>query len=267
MELDNVTSVLNTFCEIEHAEPWDNVGLVVCPVEPSIVHKVLVCEDATPKVVQEAIDCSAELIVSYHPILFHPTKRLNPSCGPQVRAACLALCHNIAVYCPHTSLDVKHGGVTDWLAEKLATTEGAGSVEQPDGERQAAARVIRAKEGEFMDIELVGKALKEAAGEGGYVRIARGVGSDGHVKSVCVVVGSGGDVFKDLEADAYVTGEMQYHDVLAQVNKGKDVLLSEHSATERGYLKEVFVPKLRELLGNDVDVLLSSTDKEILRLL
>ena len=52
----------------ESAMDWDNVGHLVGDPEQE-VERILVALDITERVVQEAIDCGAQLIVSHHPVM------------------------------------------------------------------------------------------------------------------------------------------------------------------------------------------------------
>jgi putative NIF3 family GTP cyclohydrolase 1 type 2 len=63
----------------------------------------------------------------------------------------------------------------------------------------------------------------------------------------------GGSVFAGVVADLFVTGEMGHHQVLEICDRqNAHVLLTEHSNCERGYLRDVFVPLLKEkLTSND----------------
>lgn len=54
---------------------------------------------------------------------------------------------------------------------------------------------------------------------------------------------------------------MFHHDILDLIHKGGNVILTNHSDSERGYLKE-FSKKLTELLGNSVKVEISLKDKD-----
>lgn len=87
------------------------------------------------------------------------------------------------------------------------------------------------------------------------------------IRSVAVCAGSGGSVFKHrpLNADLYLTGEMSHHDVLDLTQNGSHVILCEHSNSERGFLK-VFQNKLQnEILFNKVQVLVSTVDRDPLK--
>ncbi|MEM7627107.1 MAG: Nif3-like dinuclear metal center hexameric protein [Planctomycetota bacterium] len=56
------------------------------------------------------------------------------------------------------------------------------------------------------------------------------------IKTVAVCPGAGGSLFEGVDADAYVTGEMQHHQVLDLVERGRVVVLLGHTASERPYL-------------------------------
>lgn len=69
------------------------------------------------------------------------------------------------------------------------------------------------------------------------VKLARA--GDGPVRRVGVCPGSGGsltDAAIDAGCDAFITGEMTHHEVLAANDAGLSVLLAGHTNTERGYL-------------------------------
>lgn len=69
---------------------------------------------------------------------------------------------------------------------------------------------------------------------------------------------------KGVEADLYITGEMLHHDILDAVHIGANVILTNHSDSERGFLK-VFGAKLSEQLGDSVKVSVSIADKDPLQ--
>lgn len=56
-------------------------------------------------------------------------------------------------------------------------------------------------------------------------------------------------------------GEMLHHDVLDAAQKGISVILTNHSDSERGYLR-VFKTHLQARLENQVQVIVSDTDKD-----
>ncbi|CAE1308573.1 NIF3-like protein 1 [Acanthosepion pharaonis] len=99
---------------IAFAEDWDNVGLLVEPSAPHNVSKMLLTNDLTPEVLDEALTIKANLILSYHPPVFSPLKRLCQSDWKQ-KIVVKAIENRIAIYSPHTSCDSLKEGVNDWL--------------------------------------------------------------------------------------------------------------------------------------------------------
>ncbi|KAM9773637.1 NIF3-like protein 1 [Syngnathus typhle] len=120
MELKDVVKVLEDLAPLSLAEPWDNVGLLVEPSEPRPIKTILLTNDLTEAVMEEARAEECDLIISYHPPLFRPIKRLVQKDWKQ-RLAIRALEAGIAVFSPHTSWDSVSGGVNDWLVRGLGS--------------------------------------------------------------------------------------------------------------------------------------------------
>lgn len=113
-----IVDFLNTIAPPHLAEEWDNVGLISGDPARS-VRRVLLTIDVTPEVADEALAAKADLIVSYHPPIFKAQKKFLASGNtPSALAVKLAM-NGIAIYSPHTALDVADGGTNDVLAETL----------------------------------------------------------------------------------------------------------------------------------------------------
>ncbi len=100
-----------------YQEDYDNVGLLVGDGN-SRAEKVLIALDITSGTVEEARAMGAQLILSHHPVIFSPMKRVTAGSVPYelIRAGISALCL-------HTNLDSALGGVSDVLAELLGLTD------------------------------------------------------------------------------------------------------------------------------------------------
>ena len=118
MELKEVLQVLEQLAPLSLAESWDNVGLLVEPSKPRPVKTILLTNDLTEAVMDEAEAMSCDLIISYHPPLFRPFKRLVQKDWKQ-RLTIRAVEARMAIFSPHTSWDSVKGGVNDWLAGGL----------------------------------------------------------------------------------------------------------------------------------------------------
>ncbi|KAK7087585.1 hypothetical protein V1264_021617 [Littorina saxatilis] len=104
------------------AGSWDNVGLLLEPSLPHTVQRMLLTNDLTPAVMKEAVDHGVNMIVSYHPPIFAPLKRVTQSSWKErIVAGCLE--RRIALYSPHTSWDAAVDGVNDWLIHAFVIME------------------------------------------------------------------------------------------------------------------------------------------------
>ena len=81
------------------------------------------------------------------------------------------------------------------------------------------------------------------------------------MSTVAVCAGSGASLLRGVPVDVYLTGEMSHHEVLEATAAGTAVILTEHSNSERGYLR-VLKEQLGKLLDGDVKIKTSSSDKD-----
>ncbi|XP_074195976.1 NIF3-like protein 1 isoform X3 [Rhinolophus sinicus] len=118
MDLKALLSSLNDFASLSFAESWDNVGLLVEPSPPHTVNILFLTNDLTEEVMKEALQKKADLILSYHPPIFQPMKRITWKTWKE-RLVIRALENRVAIYSPHTAYDAAPQGVNSWLAKGL----------------------------------------------------------------------------------------------------------------------------------------------------
>ncbi|MGD0525335.1 MAG: Nif3-like dinuclear metal center hexameric protein, partial [Polyangiaceae bacterium] len=119
MRVADLVGAMETIAPTRFAAPWDNVGLLVGDAEGPI-SRVLLTIDCTREVLREARAGGCEAVVSYHPPLFAAQKRF--VAGSVAFEAARA---GVALFSPHTALDVADGGTNDVLADALGMTERA----------------------------------------------------------------------------------------------------------------------------------------------
>lgn len=117
MTVADIEEIMETWAPRWTAWERDNVGLQVGDPRAR-VRRILVCLDVTPEVIEEARRTRTDLIISHHPLLFHPLTSLTPSTAAGAAALELAR-HGIALYSAHTNLDVARDGVSMTLARTL----------------------------------------------------------------------------------------------------------------------------------------------------
>ncbi|MEO8876174.1 MAG: Nif3-like dinuclear metal center hexameric protein, partial [Polyangiaceae bacterium] len=111
MRLSEVVARLDALAPPAYAEAWDNVGLLTGDPAQT-VSRALVTVDLTADVLDEARAKKCELVVAYHPPIFSPLKRVTAE-----SLIFKAISDRIAIYSPHTALDVAQGGTNDVLAD------------------------------------------------------------------------------------------------------------------------------------------------------
>lgn len=257
---------LETIAPLALAAPWDNVGLLVePPTPPRQVRRILLTIDCTAAVVAEAEAMGCELIVSYHPPIFAGLKALLGS-EPRTGGLLRAVAGGVAIYSPHTALDAVPGGLNDWLSVAFGPSEAVALEPSQDGPPGAGQgrrlRLVRP-----LSLAAVVRALKAHLGVQ-HLRVARPAGARRALRDVALVPGAGGEMLvaaaRARPLDLAFTGEMRHHDVLALVETGCTVVLTEHSTSERGYLPRLRASLLKEL-GRGVQVTLAKADREPLQ--
>jgi dinuclear metal center YbgI/SA1388 family protein len=117
MKLSEFMPILEEIAPTRYAETWDNVGLLVGDPNQSITG-VMLTIDYTPEVACEAAGANCDCIIAYHPPIFDGLKRVVAP-GPVFDA----VRRGVAIYSPHTALDVAEGGTNDMLADAIGLTE------------------------------------------------------------------------------------------------------------------------------------------------
>ncbi|XP_076650220.1 cytosolic iron-sulfur assembly component 1 isoform X2 [Halictus rubicundus] len=257
--LTQVVDALKGYADLPLAASWDNVGLLIEPTEPKLVSHILLTNDLTEDVMQEAIDLHSDMIITYHPLIFAPMKSVTTrSWKERIVAKCLE--NKIAVYSPHTTFDSVKGGVNDWLASAFQSVLDSSKpidVNQTNKE-YGFGRICTLKR--QISIDEAVQFVKERTGLS-HVRLARARQTNGFINTVALCAGSGATVLKDVSADLYLTGEMLHHDLLDAVHKGTSVILTNHSDSERGFLKS-FSSILQDRLNKSVAVSVSKADAD-----
>ncbi len=153
MRIRDLADAMEQIAPTRLAEDWDNVGLLIG--DPAAeAGRVMLCIDLTDAVLDEAVAHSCQAVVAYHPPIFRPIKQITPAACP---VAWRAIEAGIAVYSPHTALDIAAGGTNDVLAEALELINVRPL--QPAGPQQQAKVVIFLPE---TDLDAVSGAAFEA---------------------------------------------------------------------------------------------------------
>lgn len=222
------------------AYDWDNVGLQVGKMDQEI-DKILLTLDVTLEVINEAIMIGANMIISHHPMIFHPLKQvLTDNTGGQMLE--LLMKHDIVLYVMHTNYDISNEGMNKALANKLDMTNQ--EIIELTTEEEGLGRIGDIEETTLEEfIEKVKRVFD--------VKDVRVIGEvHQHIKKVAIVGGSGSSVINqviELGADLLITGDIGYHSALDMKNAGLLGLDPGH------HIEVVFVDELANRLADEFD--------------
>ena len=117
VKIKDIANALEMFAPLPLQDDFDNAGLQIGLTDAEVAG-VLLCLDVTEAVVDEAIASGCNLIISHHPVIFKPLKRITGSNYVE-RCIMKALANGIAIYSAHTNLDNAPGGVNYRIADIL----------------------------------------------------------------------------------------------------------------------------------------------------
>lgn len=117
MQIQDITSFLETMAPLGLQEGYDNAGLLTGNAAWECTG-IITALDATEEVVLEAIEKNCNLIVAHHPIIFGGLKKINGKNYVE-KSVIAAIKNDIAIYAIHTNLDNIMEGVNGKMADLL----------------------------------------------------------------------------------------------------------------------------------------------------
>ena len=205
MKVKDIIRVIEEFAPLSLQEGWDNSGLCVGSPE-DVVSSVLLGLDCTPELVDEAVACGADMIVTHHPLIFSGLKKISPD-NPVGEAVIKAIKAGISIYAAHTSADKVIAGVSGAMAARL----GLEDVRILDEDGEGTGLGVVGNLPEPLSAEDAVKLVKKSFGLK-VMRASRPV--DGKISRIAMCGGSGGSLIgaaMKSGAQLYISGDISYH--------------------------------------------------------
>ena len=236
MILGDIIEQLQRVAPEDFAQAWDNVGLLVGDRRQEI-QRIYIALDADEAAIAQAKAHGAELLLTHHPLIFSPLKKVN--CDHFISARVVELLRSqMSYYAMHTNFDAAKMG--ELAAERLGLT-----VEAPLAD-------IFTRDGKDYGIGVVG-SLKEPEMIGGLcalVKEAFGLDAvklfraeDEQICRVAICPGSGKSTIRDAiaaGAQVLITGDIDHHSGIDAVAQGLSVIDAGHYGIEHifiGYME------------------------------
>jgi len=209
---------------------YDNSGVIVN--NSDCVNKVLFTLELSCDAVEKAVREGCDTIVTHHPAIYHPIKCLDQN---QTGALLMAIRQGINVISMHLNLDIAKGGIDHNLSVALGgknariidyVTENEGYGREFSVQTDARNFVQSIKQALSTDkVIYYGNApVKKVAS-------FCGGGSDSALEYVCN---------KEDSADTIVTSDVAHHVLKEIVEKGKNVVIIPHYASEQFGFNEFY---------------------------
>ena len=238
----DIVRFMETIAPQSKKESWDNVGLL-CGRENQEVRTVLVALDPFEDTAQEAVDLGAELILTHHPLIFHPLPSItdNTAIG---RTVFTLVRHDISAFCAHTNLDIAPEGVNHQLARIL----GLEDIAIIDPTEPGWGLMRRGTVAE-QSLESFLSQVKQALDAPGLRYASAG-------KNVHHVAVGGGACAEEWPAvvqagcDTFVTSDVRYNDFWDARDAGLNIIDAGHFYTENpvcSYLQEMLSAAFPEI--------------------
>ena len=254
MKADQIISRLEEWISPNLIDNWDRTGFQIGEGERQ-VKGILIALDITNQVVDKALECNCNMIISHHPFIFSPVETITDKTY-KGRLIKKIIQNDIIIYNAHSNLDLVEGGVNDVLASLLHLKNTSPiktlilDIVKNTGIEYGYGRV-----GDIEKIllsELIDKIKTNLDVD--YIKVygeARG-----QISRIGICGGAGGDFILDAKekgAQVYITGDIKYHD--AQLAYEEDIILIDatHYHTEKIILHEL-KNRLNEITDNNTQV-------------
>ncbi|TAE23737.1 MAG: Nif3-like dinuclear metal center hexameric protein [Candidatus Kapaibacterium sp.] len=211
MNLHTFVQALEEILPPATAMKGDRIGLQLQSGRIKI-SRLLLTMEVTDSVADEAIERNADCIVSFHPLIFSSLTTLQET--ERVGRICTRLIqHNIALIVAHTNFDSYAHGTSSIIAEKLGFHKESFLV--PDGQHEGFGMGIVALLNAPLSMLQLAEHVRATLHSP--VRFGNGKYTDSQemVRRVAIVGGSGASFIDDailVQADAFITADIKYHD-------------------------------------------------------
>ena len=205
MKVKDIIKVIEEFAPLSIQEGWDNSGLCVGSPEDE-VSSVLLALDCTPALVDEAISCGADMIITHHPLIFSGLKKISPD-NMVGEAVIKAIKAGISIYAAHTSADKVLEGVSGAMAARLGLQKV--TILDEDGEGTGLGVV-----GDLPQPMTSDEALAFVKERFGLKVVKSSAPLKDMISRVAMCGGSGGSLIgaaRKSGAQLYISGDISYH--------------------------------------------------------
>ena len=214
IKLREIIKIIETWSPKSFSEDFDNVGLIVGD-QNSEVTKALITIDTTERVVDEALKKKCNLIISFHPIIFHGLKKLTEETYVE-RTVRKAIKNNVNIYALHTNLDNHPKGVNYMISKKIGLKKTSFLI--PNKNPDIGMGMIGYIEKPMKEKDFLIYVRKKM--NSNFIKHSNFTGNQ--IKKIAVVGGSGSFAIENAlneNVNCLITSDLKYHDYFKSEDK------------------------------------------------
>jgi dinuclear metal center YbgI/SA1388 family protein len=257
LKVKDIVKIMEGYAPVQLKESYDNVGLMVGDNNCEVT-KVLIALDCTLKVIEEAINCGCNLIITHHPLLFKKPASITMD-TLQGKKIIKLIKNNINLYSSHTNLDSTTNGVNEIIMGLLDFNENQILDTSTLNSEAGIGRITLLEESITLE-ELIYRVKLKLN-----IETLRYCGDEGRkISKVAVINGSGEDYIAmaiEKGAQCIITGDTTYHYISDSNEEGIAIIDAGHFDTEWPAMKIVadIINKNVKLLGFNTSIILSKS--------
>ena len=258
MKCVEIIDLLQGLAPEEWACEWDNPGLLAGRSDKE-VKKIYIALDATDQVIEAAVQAGADMLLTHHPLIFKPIKKVNDQNFITKRLVRLIQA-DISYYAMHTNFDAAPGCMADLGAERLGLKSCVPL--ELFGEVEAGGQAISYGIGKTglldapVTLRTLAAQVKKAFGLPFVVVYGQQL-LDEVVERISICPGAGGSEIERALANgshALVTGDISHHQGINCAARGMAIIDGGHYGLEHVFISYM-AEYLEGKLGGQVEIL------------
>jgi dinuclear metal center YbgI/SA1388 family protein len=254
---------MEEYAPLRYALDFDNPGMLI-DLGAKEYRRVLLALDARLEVIEEAERIGADLVMTHHPLMFQPVKRLGDT-GETRAILRLARC-GASLFAAHTNLDCAKKGTNATLCDLLELQDHR-SIDPIDGD-DSVGIVRMGFLAEEMTLADFARKVRDTLDAPGTCLS----GEETHpVRKIAVCTGSGMSCLRQAlgaGADVLLSGEMKLHEAQMAAEEGIGAVCAGHYETEKPAMKRLLACLQERFDGvqYNTEFILTKTERPAIRM-
>ncbi len=238
MKLKEIVAFIEKLAPLDTQAEWDNSGLQIKSSKTEI-NRVLLALEITRAVADEAAAENADMIITHHPMFFHPLKNIIFD-TPEGYCISTLIKNDITVYSSHTPFDKTKGGNNEYFLKKLKCKK----------IKPVSDFVYMGELDNAVSLKELAERVADLAETPGSVSVSGD--RERMVKKVAICTGAGGDLIReaiDAGADVYISGEFKHHEAQGAREIFFPIIAAGHWGSEMQFIDNMEEQLSKKLKG------------------